>query len=98
MKVLLRKYKEHGHIEFDPVYCNSTTKTIINFEYDLVKSFQEILYRIDNWINEGSCWESINGEYVNISIYSPLSERSCIELPENLRNSKKDLINNKCFL
>ena len=29
----------------------------------LNKSFQEILYRIDNWINEGSGWiiESIDG-------------------------------------
>ena len=44
------------------------------------KYFQEILYRIDNWINEGSGWaiESINGEYVNISIYSPLSASSYI--------------------
>ena len=33
-----------------------------------------------NWINEGSVWiiESINGKYVNISIYSPLSVRSYI--------------------
>ena len=39
------------------------------------KSFQEILYRTDIWINEGSGWviELLNGEYVNISIYSPLS-------------------------
>ena len=40
----------------------------------LDKSFQEILYRTDNWINEGSGWiiESIEAQYVNISIYSPL--------------------------
>ena len=33
------------------------------------------MYRIDNWINEGSGWivESIDGEYVNISAYSPLA-------------------------
>ena len=41
----------------------------------LDKSFQEILYRIDNWINEGSGWviESIDAKYVNIYIYSPSS-------------------------
>ena len=69
------------------------------------KSFQEILYRIDNWINEGSDWviESIEAEYVNISIYIPLSESSSIELTNKLRNSMKGLINiknndSKCFL
>ena len=70
VKVLLKKYKEKKDIEFASVYFNSTTKTVINSKYDLDKSFQEIIYRIDNWINEGSGWmmESINGEYVNISI------------------------------
>ena len=60
---------------------------------------------VDNWINKRSSWiiESINGEYVNISIYSPLSASSYIELPDKLRNSMKGLINiennnNKCFL
>ena len=52
-KVLLRKYKENKDIEFAAVYVNSTTNTVINSKYDLDKSFQEILYRINNWINEG---------------------------------------------
>ena len=53
--VLLCKHKQNGDIEYAPVYFNSATKTIINPDkYDLDKSFQEILYRIDNWINEGS--------------------------------------------
>ena len=34
--------------EYPPVYFNSATKTVINFEYCLDKSFQEILNRIDN--------------------------------------------------
>ena len=50
-KVLLRKHKINGDIEFAPVYFNSTTKTVTNSKYDLDKSFQEILYRIDNWNN-----------------------------------------------
>ena len=53
--VLLCKHKENVSIEYSPVYFNSATKTVINFgEYDLDTSFQEILYRIENWINEGS--------------------------------------------
>ena len=56
MKAVLRKDKKHGKIEFAPVYFNSTTKTALNFKHGLDKSFQEILYRIDNWINEISGW------------------------------------------
>ena len=105
VKVLLSKYKESGGREFARVHLNSATKTLINPEYDLDKSFQEILYRIDNWINEGSgrVIESINAEYVTTSIFSPLSISSYIKIPVKLRNSVKSLINiknndNKCFL
>ena len=55
-KVLLRKHIEYGDIEFAPVYFNSTTKTVVNSKYALDKSFKEILYRIDNRINEGTGW------------------------------------------
>ena len=74
---------------------------MINSEFNFDKSFQEVLYRIDNWINEGFGWkiESINGEYVNISMYNLL----VVKLPNELKNSKNGLINiksndNKCFL
>ena len=91
--------------EFTSVYFNSTTKTVINSDkYMLDRSFQEILYQIDNWINEGSgsAIESMSSEYMNISIYSPLSGISNIELPNKLKNSVKGLINiknndNRCF-
>ena len=94
MKVLLSKHKEKEDIEFVPVYFNSTTKTVINSKYMLDNSFQEILYRINNWINEGSGWatELIDTEYVNISIYSPLSGSIYIELTRGLENSIKVLI------
>ena len=63
------------------------------------------MYRLDNWINEGSAWriEYKDGKYNNISIYNPLSGSAYIELPDDLRNSMKGLINiknnnHKCFL
>ena len=95
--VLLFKHKQNRHIEYAPVYFKSATKTVINSECNVDKSFQEILYRIKNWINEGSSWiiESINGEYVNISAYNPLIASTYIELPDGLRNSMKGLINIK---
>ena len=45
LTVLLCKYKINGDREYAPVYFNSATKTVINFgKYDLVKSFQKMLY------------------------------------------------------
>ena len=86
VKVLLKKYKLNGEIEFAPVYFNSTTKTVINHKFSLENAFQEILYRIDNWINEGSGWivELSQSQYITISTDRPLSG-----------SSFKDLINVK---
>ena len=38
------------------MYFNSLAKVVINLDFESLidKSFEEILYRIDNWINEGS--------------------------------------------
>ena len=52
VKVLFKKYKPNEEIEFAPVYFNSSTKTIINNRFKLEHAFQEILYRIDAWINK----------------------------------------------
>ena len=49
---ILKKYKPNGEIEFTPVYFNSATKTVINHKFSLENAFQEILYNVDNWINE----------------------------------------------
>ena len=55
VKTLLKKYKG-TEIELSPVYFNWTTKTVINYKFDLEKAFQEILYSIERWVNEGSAW------------------------------------------
>ena len=105
VKIFPKKYKPNGEIEFAPVYFNSSTKLVINHRYELNKSFQEILYRIDAWINEGSGWiiESIDLQYINTSAYKPLVGSSYIDLPIELRSPRKRLINiknndQKCFL
>ena len=56
VQVLLKKYKPNGEIEFTPVYFNSVPKLVINHRFKLEESFQEILYMIDAWINNGSGW------------------------------------------
>ena len=74
LAVLLSKIKNDKNIEYLPVYFNSTTKTVINSEFNLNQSFQEILYRIDNWINEGSGWiTELTGFYLNVSAYPLIS-------------------------
>ena len=94
--VLLYQHKTNdGDIEYSLVCFNPATKTVISSDkYMLDKSFQEILYRIDNWINKGSGWiiESIDGEYVNIFAYNPLMGSTYIELPNGLKNPMKGLI------
>ena len=105
VQILLKKYKPNKEIEFAPVYFNSVTKLVINHRFKLQKSFQEILYMIDAWINNGSGWiiESIESQYINISIYRPLAGNSYIDLSIELNYPKKGLINienndQKCFL
>ena len=105
LAALLSKTKINGSIKYSSVCFNSTAKTVINSKFNLDKSLQEILYRIDNWINEGSGWiiELIEGFYLNISAYSPLVGSTYINLPGELKNPVKGLINiknndNKCFL
>ena len=104
VKVLLKKHKPNKEIEFTPVYFNSITKTINN-KFRLEHFFQEILYRIDSWINGGSGWiiESIESQYINISTYRLLAGNSYIDLPIELKHPEKGLINiknndQKCFL
>ena len=104
LAVFLSKIKTDGNAKYSPVFFNSSTKTVINNKYALDQLFQEILYRIDNWINEGSGWiiEEIYNQYLNVSAYSPLIGNTYIELPNELKNSGKGLINlqkddNKCF-
>ena len=73
--------------------------------FKLEKSFENILYMIDVWINNGSCWiiELIVSQCINISTYRLLSGSSYIDLPVELRSPRKGLINiknkdQKCFL
>ena len=88
-------------------YFNSTTDLIINetdIKLAIQASQQQILNKIAQWISEGSGWtiQLIENHYINIVNYNPLKGSSYIELPQELRNSAKGLINmknkdNECF-
>ena len=77
---------------------------VIRTKFSLENASQEILYMIDAWINEGSGWivESIQSQYIKVSIYQRLSGSSNIKIPVELKSLKKGLINiknkyQKCF-
>ena len=102
----MNKVRSDGNIEYSAVYFNSITKTVINSDkFGLDQSFQKILYRVDNCINEGSGWiiEEIHNQYLNVSSHIQLTENTYIKLPNELKHPKKGLTNienddNKCFL
>ena len=103
---LLSKMKNSGEVEYSLVYFNSLTKTVINSNnFNLDQAFQEIIYRLENWISHEPGWivEEIISQFLNASSYLPLSGSIYIKLPVELNHSMKGQINirnddNKCFL
>ena len=92
---------------YKTAFFNGKAKTITkvdDIEPELNMSRQEILNVIDKWVPEGSGWviDRIDSHYLNVTPYKPLNGSSYIELPTELRNPKKELINiknkdNECF-
>ena len=85
---------------YKTAFFNGKAKTITkvdDIEPELNISRQEILNVIDKWVTEGSGWviDQIDRHYLNITLCKPLNGSSYIELPTELRNSKKGLINMK---
>ena len=93
--------KTGKHISiYKTAFFNGRAKTITkpnDIEPELSMSRQEILNVIDKWVSEGSGWviDSINNHYINVTTYHPLHRSSYIELPIELKNSAKRLINIK---
>ena len=106
LKVTFSKMSD-GEIVIKTAYFNSKVQTIINhteINEALQMSKQNILNLISQWISEGSGWtiQSVDSHYLNIVKYKPLKGSSYIQLPYELRNSAKGLINmknedNECF-
>ena len=85
---------------YKTTFFNGKAKTITkpnDIEPELNMSRQEILNVIDKWVSEGSGWviDRIDSHYLNVTLYKPLNGSSYIELPTELRNPKKGLINIK---
>ena len=92
---------------YKTAFFNGRAKTITkadDIEPKLSMSRQEILNTIDKWVSEGSgsVIDKIDSHYINVTTYQTLHGSSYIELPTNLRNPMKGLINiknedNECF-
>ena len=92
---------------YKTAFFNGKAKIITkvdDIEPELSMSRQEILNVIDKWVSEGSEWviDRIDSHYLNVTLYKPLNGSSYIELPTELKNPKKGLINirnkdDECF-
>ena len=85
---------------YKTAFFNGKVKTITkvdDIEPELNMSRQEILNVIHKLVSEGSGWviDRIDSHYINVTLYKPLNGSSYIELPTELRNPKKGLINIK---
>ena len=95
LQVLLSKVKSSNYIEYSTIYLNSLTKTVIGKKYHLNDCFNEIIFRLKNWIRCGRGWiiDSILNQYLNISSYKPLSGSIYCKLPKELCHPMKGLTN-----
>ena len=85
---------------YKTAFFNGKAKIITkvnDIEPELNMSRQEILNVIDKWVSEDSGWviDQIDSHYINVTTYKPLHGSCYIELPTELRNPKKGLINIK---
>ena len=106
LKVTFWKPQDDGWI-YKTAYFNSKPQTIINdinINEALQLTKQQILNFIAQWISMGSGWtiQSVDSHYINLVKYETLKGSSFIQLPTELRNSAKGLINlknndNECF-
>ena len=89
---LLSKVESSEETEYKSVYLNSFTKTVINNDYKLDDCFNEIIFRLETWISEGSYWilEEIISQLLNVSSYLPLSGSIYVKLSVELNHPKKD--------
>ena len=106
LKVTFKKLS-NGETVHKTAYFNSKPQTIINnteIPEALQLTKQQILNIIALWVSEGSGWtiQSVDNHHLNIVKYELIKGSSYIELPQELRNNKKGLINmknedNECF-
>lgn len=106
--VTLKKITMDDMIEFVTAYFNSEYKTVLNKTHtteNVDDNVDDITEQISQWLSNESGFvvDSIVNHIVNIVKYIPYGGSSYIDLPPELKNSKKGLMNiknsyDKCML
>ena len=93
LKITFTKRKDDKNI-YKPAYFNSRAQIVIN-PNDFIHSLQ---------LSEGSGWiiSSIHKHYINTVVSDPLKGSSYIQVPAEMRNPSRGLVNiknedNECF-
>ena len=94
---MFKKVESDGKTKYDTFYSNLKAKTIINeskvadvfepFYTTIISNMQTYLGKFSDWIID-----SIIDHNINISKYNALAGSTYIKLPNELDNSRKDLI------
>ena len=96
-----------GEATAEPFFTSTCYQLLNTFEIEdeVNDAVDKIRYDFDNFLKRGSGWvlDKILKVYVNIGKYKPLKGSSYIQLPKELSNSRRGILNiqnqdNKCFM
>ena len=79
------------------IYIRSDAITVINQNFRLNEAFGKLTLLLDIWEGKGSGWiiDQVQDIHININNYDPLAGSTYIQLPSELQNSMKRLVNIK---
>lgn len=83
-----------NNYDYHVFHAKVSAITVTNWNFYLNKPFEVLKRKLDNYNAEGSGWifESLDKINIYISKFEPLAGSSYIELPKELQNSMKGLI------
>ena len=79
------------------IYIRSDAITVTNQNFRLNEAFAKLMLFLDIWEGKGSGWiiDQVQDIHININNYDPLAGSTYIQLPSELQNSMKRLVNIK---
>ena len=91
LQVIFRKNIGSDENKYSPLIYSRYLINYLDIDGKLETSYHKYLSRVQRWLGEGSRWiiGSIDGHYINTSIYNPLAGTLYMDkLPEKPKNSK----------
>ena len=81
--------------EFQNIYIRSDAITVTNQNFRLNEAFAKLMLFLDIWEGKGSGWiiDQVQDIHININNYDPLAGSTYLQLPSELQNSMKRLVN-----